>query len=71
MSYDALGRHAEALDTYKQALAFQRRVLPADHPDTAMASLVLLRLRRNLLSFGLPTKRCKFFGLSTQPRIPM
>ena len=34
-SYSALGRHAEALVLNEQALAFCRRVLPADHPDIA------------------------------------
>ena len=37
MSYDALGRHAEALDLHEQTLAFRRRVLPADHPDIAIS----------------------------------
>ena len=32
------GRHAEALDLREKALAFRRRVLPADHPDIAAAS---------------------------------
>jgi len=35
VGYSALGRHAEALDLEEQALAFRRRVLPADHPDIA------------------------------------
>jgi tetratricopeptide (TPR) repeat protein len=33
----SLGRHAEALDLKEQALAFRRRVLPADHPHIASA----------------------------------
>jgi hypothetical protein len=36
-SYSELGRHAEALDLQEQALAFRRRVLPADHPDIAIS----------------------------------
>ncbi len=31
--YKALGRHADALAMGEQALEFQRRVLPANHPD--------------------------------------
>ena len=36
-SYRDAGRHAEALDMDEQALAFRRRVLPADHPAIAVA----------------------------------
>ena len=36
-SYSALGRHAEALDLYEQALAVYRSVFPADHPNVASA----------------------------------
>ena len=32
-SYSALGRHADALAVGEQVLKFQRRVLPANHPD--------------------------------------
>ncbi len=32
-TYRALGRHADALAMGEQALEFQRRVLPANHPD--------------------------------------
>ena len=32
-TYRALGRHAEALAMGEQVLEFQRRVLPANHPD--------------------------------------
>ena len=32
-TYSALGRHADALALFEQALEFQRRVLPADDPD--------------------------------------
>ena len=32
-TYKVLGRHADALAMGEQALEFQRRVLPADHPD--------------------------------------
>ncbi len=32
-TYRALGRHADALAMEERALEFQRRVLPADHPD--------------------------------------
>ena len=32
-TYFYLGRHAEALAMGEQALEFQRRVLPANHPD--------------------------------------
>ena len=31
-TYRALGRHADALAMGEQVLAFQRRVLPANHP---------------------------------------
>jgi hypothetical protein len=33
VTYRALGRHADALAMGERALEFQRRVLPADHPD--------------------------------------
>ncbi len=33
MTYSALGRHADALAMRERVLEFQRRVLPADHPD--------------------------------------
>jgi tetratricopeptide (TPR) repeat protein len=32
-TYRALGRHKDALAMCEKALEFQRRVLPADHPD--------------------------------------
>ena len=32
-TYRALGRHADALAMGERVLEFQRRVLPADHPD--------------------------------------
>ncbi len=32
-TYSALGRHADALALEEQVLEFQRRVLPANHPD--------------------------------------
>ena len=32
-TYSELGRHADALAMGEQVLEFQRRVLPADHPD--------------------------------------
>ncbi len=32
-TYSALGRHADALALVEQVLEFQRRVLPANHPD--------------------------------------
>jgi hypothetical protein len=32
-SYNDLGRHADALVMEERVLEFQRRVLPADHPD--------------------------------------
>ncbi len=32
-TYSALGRHADALALFEQVLEFQRRVLPANHPD--------------------------------------
>ena len=32
-TYSALGRHADALAMQERVLDFQRRVLPADHPD--------------------------------------
>ena len=32
-TYKALGRHADALAMGEQVLEFQRRVLPADHPE--------------------------------------
>ena len=32
-TYSALGRHLDALAMGEQALGFQRRVLPANHPD--------------------------------------
>jgi tetratricopeptide (TPR) repeat protein len=33
------GHYAEALELREQALAFRRRVLPADHPDIAKAMI--------------------------------
>ncbi len=33
VTYSALGRHANALAMFEQVLEFQRRVLPANHPD--------------------------------------
>jgi hypothetical protein len=32
-SYSALGRHADALAMDERVLEFDRRVLPANHPD--------------------------------------
>ena len=32
-TYKSLGRHADALAMYERTLEFQRRVLPANHPD--------------------------------------
>ncbi len=32
-TYSELGRHADALAMEERVLEFQRRVLPADHPD--------------------------------------
>ena len=32
-TYSALGRHADALAMTERVLEFQRRVLPANHPD--------------------------------------
>ena len=32
-TYSALGRHADALAMFERVLEFQRRVLPANHPD--------------------------------------
>ncbi len=32
-TYSALGKHADALAMKERGLEFQRRVLPADHPD--------------------------------------
>ena len=32
-TYSELGRHADALAMCEQVLEFQRRVLPANHPD--------------------------------------
>jgi hypothetical protein len=32
-THSALGRHADALVIKERALEFQRRVLPANHPD--------------------------------------
>ncbi len=32
-AYRLLGRHADALAMSEQVLEFQRRVLPANHPD--------------------------------------
>ncbi len=32
-TYSALGRHADALAMGERVLEFQRRVLPANHPD--------------------------------------
>jgi hypothetical protein len=34
LSFDALGRHADALVLKEKVLEFRRRVLPEDHPDT-------------------------------------
>ena len=33
LTYDALGRHADALAMFERALEFRRRVLPVNHPD--------------------------------------
>ncbi len=33
VTFSALGRHADALAMEEQVLEFQRRVLPANHPD--------------------------------------
>ena len=32
-AYSALGRHADALAMGERVLEFQRRVVPANHPD--------------------------------------
>ena len=32
-TYSALGRRADALAMQEKVMEFQRRVLPADHPD--------------------------------------
>ena len=32
-TYKSLGRHADALAMYERTLEFQRRVLPANHPN--------------------------------------
>ena len=32
-TYNKLGRHADALAMMERVLEFQRRVLPANHPD--------------------------------------
>jgi hypothetical protein len=32
-TYSALGRHADALAMKEKVLEFERRVLPANHPD--------------------------------------
>ncbi len=32
-TYSELGRHTDALAMEERVLEFQRRVLPADHPD--------------------------------------
>ena len=32
-TYSSLGRHADALAMQESGLEFQRRVLPANHPD--------------------------------------
>jgi hypothetical protein len=32
-TYSALGRHADAVAMGEKALEFQRRVLPANHPE--------------------------------------
>ena len=32
-TYHALGRHADAVAMFERVLEFQRRVLPADHPE--------------------------------------
>ena len=32
-TYYTLGRHADALAMFERVLEFQRRVLPANHPD--------------------------------------
>jgi hypothetical protein len=37
ISYDALGRHADALALKERVLEFRRRVLPEDHPDIGEA----------------------------------
>ena len=37
-TYSELGRHADALALGEQVLEFQRRVLPANHPDIGEGS---------------------------------
>ena len=39
-TYSALGRHADALAMEERVLEFQRRVLPADHPDIGEGHVV-------------------------------
>ena len=36
-SYQALGRHAEALKLHEETLALQKAKLGPDHPDTLMS----------------------------------
>ena len=38
-TYRELGRHADALAMEERLLEFQRRMLPADHPDIGEGSL--------------------------------
>ena len=38
-TYSDLGRHADALAMGEQVLEFQRRVLPANHPDIGEGGL--------------------------------
>jgi hypothetical protein len=37
ISYDALGKHADALVLHKKVLELRRRVLSEDHPDIGEA----------------------------------
>ena len=46
LTYSALGRHADALAMGEQVLEFQRRVLPANHPDIGEGCLGWMRCMR-------------------------
>ncbi len=57
--YSALGRHADALAMGEQVLEFQRRVLPANHPDIGegclggMGCMLCDDIERGLVLFDL------------------
>jgi hypothetical protein len=64
-SYYVLGSHAEALELCEQALAFCRRVLPADQPDMTIVLSALVAVLTPPASYWfaleeLRVLRCQF-----------